>query len=160
MNEKITKALNEQINKEMESAYLYLGMAVHFEAEALTGFAHWMQEQAKEEMEHALKIYRYLFEIGAKPVLGAIGAQSTEYGKPIDVIKKVLEHEKLVTASITSLYELALAEKDYKTQSFLTWFINEQVEEEANVSDILDKFKYIDSNTGLMILDKELGERA
>ncbi|MCL6327873.1 ferritin, partial [Pectobacterium polaris] len=69
-------------------------------------------------------------------------------------------HEKFVTASITSLYELALAEKDYKTQSFLTWFINEQVEEEANVTAILDKFKYIDNNTGLMILDKELGKRA
>ncbi|UTC62437.1 ferritin [Treponema sp. OMZ 787] len=160
MNEKITKALNEQINKEMESAYLYLGMAVHFEAEALPGFAHWMQEQAKEEMEHALKIYRYLFEIGAKPVLGAIGAQSTEYGKPIEVVKKVLEHEKFVTASITSLYELAIAEKDYKTQSFLTWFINEQVEEEANVTAILDKFRYIDNNAGLMILDRELAARA
>ena len=159
MNEKITKALNEQINKEMESAYLYLGMAVHFEAEALLGFAHWMNEQAKEEMEHALKIYRYLFEIGSKPILGAIKAQSTEYGKPIDVIKKVLEHEKFVTASITSLYELALAEKDYKTQAFLTWFINEQVEEEANVTAILDKFKYIDNNVGLMILDKELAAR-
>jgi len=88
MNEKITKALNEQINKEMESAYLYLGMAVHFEAEALLGFAHWMKEQAKEEMEHALKIYRYLFEIGSKPILGAIKAQSTEYGKPIENIKE------------------------------------------------------------------------
>lgn len=156
VNQKVVNALNEQINKEMESAYLYLGMSAYFESCALTGFAGWMAIQAKEEMEHAMKIYKYLFEIGAKPVLGAIKAQTTEYESPIEVVKKFLQHEQEVTSSVNSLYELSFNEKDYKTQSFLTWFIDEQVEEEASVSAILDKFKYIDGNAGLLILDKEL----
>ncbi len=158
-NEKLAKALNEQINKEMASAYLYLGMATHFEAEGLRGFSRWMHKQAQEEMEHAMKIYNFLFDAGSKPALGRLEAPKTEYGKAQEVFELVLKHEKTVTDSINKLYELALAEKDFKTQVFLQWFITEQVEEEANVDEILDKFKFIDDNTALLFLDKELGER-
>ncbi len=161
LSEKLTNALSGQINKEMSSAYLYLGMATHFEAEGLHGFAHWLNKQANEEMEHAMKIYKFIFEAGSVPSLDKIDAPKTKYGTPEEVIKEVLKHEQFVTDSINKLYELAVAEKDYKTQNFLTWFIDEQVEEEANVTEILDKFKYINSNNcGIIFLDKELGSRA
>ena len=160
ISKKLEDALNDQINKEFYSAYLYLGIAVHFEAEGLKGFAKWMRVQALEEQGHAMKLYNYLFSVDAKPVLKAIKEAPVHYAKPpVEVIQEVLKHEQFVTASINSLYELALAEKDYKTQTFLQWFINEQVEEEANDRDILDTFKYVNGNTGLLILDKELGKR-
>ncbi len=159
LNEKLLKALNEQINKEMASAYLYLGMAIHFEAEGLPGFSSWMHKQAEEEMEHAMKIYKFIFDADEKPELGKLDAPQTEYGRPVDVFQKVLKHEEAVTDSINKLYALALAENDYKTQTFLHWFINEQVEEEANVHTILDKFKFVDDNTALLLLDEELGSR-
>ena len=160
ISKKLEDALNDQINKEFYSAYLYLGMAVHFEAEGLKGFAKWMRVQALEEQGHAMKLYNYLFSVDAKPVLKAIKEAPVHYAKPpVEVIQEVLKHEQYVTASINSLYDLALAEKDYKTQHFLQWFIDEQVEEEANDRDILDTFKYVNGNTGLLILDKELGKR-
>ena len=160
ISKKLEDALNDQINKEFYSAYLYLGMAVHFESEGLKGFAKWMRVQALEEQGHAMKLYDYLFSVDAKPVLKAIKEAPVHYAKPpVEVIQEVLKHEQFVTASINSLYELALAEKDYKTQHFLQWFIDEQVEEEANDRNILDTFKYVNGNTGLLILDKELGKR-
>ncbi|QOW60815.1 ferritin [Treponema pedis] len=159
LSEKLTKALNGQINKEMASAYLYLGMATHFEAEGLLGFSAWMHKQVKEEMDHAMKIYKFIFETGGKPELEKLEAPKTEYGKPEDVIKQVLEHEKSVTESVNALYALASAENDYKTQVFLQWFITEQVEEEANVQSVLDKFKFVDGSAALLFLDKELGYR-
>ena len=160
ISKKLEDALNEQINKEFYSAYLYLGMAAHFESEGLKGFAKWMRVQALEEQGHAMKLYDYLFSVDAKPVLKAIKEAPVHYEKPpVEVIQEVLKHEQYVTASINSLYELALAEKDYKTQVFLQWFINEQVEEEENDRNILDVFKHINGNAGLPILDKALGER-
>ena len=160
LSKKLTDALSGQINKELASAYLYLGMAVHFETEGLPGCAHWLKTQAKEEMGHAMKIYEFIFAAGSTPSLAKIDAPKTKYGKPEKVVEEILKHEQFVTDSINKLYELALAEKDYKTQTFLVWFINEQVEEEESVRDILDRFKYTGtSGCGLMILDKELGER-
>jgi ferritin, putative len=160
ISKKLEDALNEQINKEFYSAYLYLGMAAHFESEGLKGFAKWMRVQALEEQGHAMKLYDYLFSVDAKPVLKAIKEAPVHYEKPpVEVIQEVLKHEQYVTASINSLYELALAEKDYKTQVFLQWYINEQVEEEENDRNILDVFKHINGNAGLLILDKALGER-
>ena len=160
ISKKLEDALNDQINKEFYSAYLYLGMAVHFESEGLKGFAKWMRVQALEEQGHAMKLYDYLFSVDAKPVLKAIKEAPVHYEKPpVEVIQEVLKHEQYVTASINSLYELALAEKDYKTQVFLQWYINEQVEEEENDRNILDVFKHINGNAGLLILDKALGER-
>ena len=160
ISKKLEDALNEQINKEFYSAYLYLGMAAHFESEGLKGFAKWMRVQALEEQGHAMRIYDYLFSVDAKPVLKPIEEAPVHYAKhPVEVIQDVLKHEQFVTASINSLYELALAEKDYKTQVFLQWFINEQVEEEENDRNILDTFKHINGNAGLLLLDKELGKR-
>ena len=160
ISKKLEDALSEQINKEFYSAYLYLGMAAHFESEGLKGFAKWMRVQALEEQGHAMRIYDYLFSVDAKPVLKPIEEAPVHYAKhPVEVIQDVLKHEQFVTASINSLYELALAEKDYKTQVFLQWFINEQVEEEENDRNILDAFKHINGNAGLLILDKELGKR-
>ena len=160
ISKKLEEALNDQMNKELYSAYLYLGMATHFESEGLKGFAKWMRVQASEEQGHAMKIYDYLFAVDGKPVLKAIKEATTQYEKtPLEVIQEVLKHEQFITASINKLYELAGEEKDYKTQNFLRWFIDEQVEEEANDREILDKFNYIDGNAGLMLLDKELGKR-
>ncbi len=160
INKKLENALNEQINRELYSAYLYLGMAVHFESEGLKGFADWMKAQACEEKAHAMKIYDYLFATGGKPSLAAIQAVETQYAKsPMEVMQDVLRHEEAVTASINKLYELALAENDYKTQNFLRWFIDEQVEEEATIQTILDKCRYAEGKTGLLFLDKELGTR-
>ncbi|PIE98876.1 MAG: ferritin [Treponema sp.] len=160
VSEKLEKALNEQVNKEMASAYLYFGMATYFETEDLPGFASWMHNQAEEEMTHAMKIYRFLLDVGSKPVFGDLSAPKTEYGKAIDVMKQVLEHEKFVTKSITDLYKLADEENNYTTMSFLKWFIDEQVEEEATVSAIIGRFKYCDSNHCLMMIDQEMGKLA
>lgn len=161
ISKKLETALNEQINRELYSAYLYLGIAAHFESEGLKGFAGWMKKQAGEEQEHAMKIYNYLFAVDGKPILTAIQAVETQYAKtPEQIMQHILKHEESVTASINSLYELAFAEHDYKTQNFLQWFIAEQVEEEDTVRDILAKFKYAEGHTGLLFLDKELGKRA
>ena len=112
ISKKLEDALNEQINKEFYSAYLYLGMAAHFESEGLKGFAKWMRVQALEEQGHAMKLYDYLFSVDAKPVLKAIKEAPVHYEKPpVEVIQEVLKHEQYVTASINSLYELALALK-------------------------------------------------
>ena len=161
ISKKLEDALNEQINKEFYSAYLYLGMAAHFESEGLKGFAKWMRVQALEEQGHAMRIYDYLFSVDAKPVLKPIEEAPVHYAKhPVEVIQDVLKHEQFVTASINSLYELALAEKDYKTQVFLQWFINEQIEEEATVGEIVGRIELIgDDGPGLLRLDAELGSR-
>lgn len=159
ISDKLKDALNKQIKEEIASAYLYLGMATHFEAEALMGFSHWMHLQAKEEWEHAMKLYHFLFELGATPVLPAIPEAKITYGDPKSVVEAVLEHERFISKSIHKLYELASEEKDYRVMSFLKWFIDEQVEEEDSVNAILDTFKYCDSNAGLMILDRKLSGR-
>lgn len=159
ISQKLTDALNEQIQKEMASAYLYLGMATHFESVGLRGFAHWMHLQAHEEMEHAMKIYHFMFQVAAKPVLKTIPEVKVAYDSAKSVVELVLQHEQMITASVNELYTLASTEKDYKTMSFLQWFIDEQVEEEDNVNGILDMFKYGDNNTGLMMIDHLLGKR-
>jgi ferritin len=157
---KIQDAINEQINKELYSAYLYLSMATQFDAENLPGFAHWMRAQYREETEHALKFYRYVDERGGRVLLKAIDAPPTEFGSPLATFEKVLEHEQLVTGLITKLYELALDEGDYATQNLIRWFIDEQVEEEANVSYIVETLKMVgEKGNGLILLDRQLAQR-
>ena len=156
----LSNLLNEQIQREFSSAYLYLGMSCHFESVGLAGFASWMHEQAKEEMEHAMKIYHFLFEIGAKPILKAIPEVKVSYDAPKSVVEMVLKHEEGITKSINDLYQVSLDEHDFKTMNFLSWFVNEQVEEEANVHAILDKFKYCENNSGLLLIDHLLSKRA
>jgi ferritin len=160
IKEKIQIAINEQINKEFFSAYLYLSMSAYCESINLPGFANWFRVQYQEENTHALKLYNYLMERGAKVELKAIDKPKTEWSSPLEVFKDTLEHEKYVTNLINNLYEISLCEKDFATSSFLQWFINEQVEEEATASLILEQVKRVEnSNDGLFILDKELATR-
>lgn len=153
-------AINEQINKEMFSSYLYLSMAAYFDGENLTGFGNWLRVQAKEENEHAMKFYHHLLERGGKVELKAIAAPQTSWASAMDAVKDVLTHEQKVTKSIHDLYEVALKEKDYATQVVLHWFISEQVEEEANAASILESMERIEAhNTAILMLDHRLGKR-
>ena len=160
ISDALTKAINDQIQKEWYSSYLYLAMAAQFEADNLAGFAHWMKAQADEEREHGMRHFKYLVDRGGRVVLGAIDKPPADFGKPVQVFEKVLEHEQYVTASINSLYELALKEKDYPTQGELQWFIKEQVEEENIAEDILRQLQMIgDHPHFLLMMDRKLGER-
>jgi ferritin len=160
LGEKLEKQINDQINKELYSAYLYLAMAAQFEAENLPGFASWMKKQAEEEQEHAMKFFGYVNERGGRVVLEAIEKPATDFGTPVEVFTETLAHEQKVTALINSLYETALEEKDYASQSFLQWFIDEQVEEEDTASGILETLKMIgDKGHALIMFDHQLGQR-
>src|SRR5512138_1803939 len=160
----ITKAMqdavNEQINKELFSSYLYLSMAAYFEAKNLSGFGNWMRVQAEEEREHAMKFYNFILERGGNVVLKAIDAPKTEWNSNLEVAEEVAAHEAKVTASIYALYELALQEKDYPAQVMLQWFINEQVEEEKNAGEIVATLQLIeDRGTAVLMLDHQLAKR-
>jgi ferritin len=153
-------AINEQINKEFFSSYLYLSMAAYFEDKNLMGFAHWMRLQADEEREHAMKFYNYILDAGGRVYLKAIDAPETDWKSNLQVAEQVAEHEGKVTASIHNLYELALKEKDYPAQVMLHWFINEQVEEEKNAAELVAKLRLIEERgTAVLMLDHRLSKR-
>ena len=160
VSEKMEKALNGQLNAEVYSGYLYLSMAAYFEDEDLAGFANWMRVQAEEELEHGMKFYDYIIRRGASVTLTAIDGPQTEWDSPLAAFEHVLEHEKMVTGLINDLVNLAIEEKDHATNNFLQWFVEEQVEEEANVGGVLAQLEMIgDDKSGLFALDKELGAR-
>ncbi len=160
MNQKLLDEMNVQINKEFYSGYLYLSMAAHFSQANLGGFSHWMKAQAKEELEHALKFYEFLNELGEKVELQPIAQPEIKFESPIKVFEQVLEHEIFVTTRIHLLYEMALEEKDYPTQVFLQWYINEQVEEEKHATEILETLKMGgESGSALIMMDKALAGR-
>jgi len=160
ISQKLIDAINEQINKELYSSYLYLSMAAYFDNKNLKGFANWMFLQSKEEYEHAMKFFHYLSERGAKVELKTIDGPKTEWKSPLNVFEEVYSHEQKVSEMIINLLALAKKEEDYATENFLQWFIKEQVEEEANASFIVERLKLIGDNIGaLFIIDKELGER-
>jgi ferritin len=153
-------AINEQIKNEVYSAYLYLSMSAHFEANNLPGFARWMRVQYEEETTHALKLYDHLNERGGRVKLLAIPEPRSDWSNALEVFNQVLEHEQHVTALIYKLYETALAEKDYAAQVMLQWFIDEQVEEEKNATEIVEQLKLIDARgTAVLMLDHRLGKR-
>jgi ferritin len=153
-------AMNEQINKELFSAYLYLSMAAYFEGKNLPGFAHWMRVQADEEREHAMKFFDFIQETGGRVLLTGIAAPKTDWSSSLEVAEEVAAHEAKVTASIYALYELALQEKDYPAQIMLQWFISEQVEEEKNAAEIVATIKLIeDRGTAVLMLDHQLAKR-
>lgn len=157
----LERAINDQIRKEMYSAYLYLAMSSYMEEKNFSGMAHWLEHQAKEEMEHAMKFYHYIHERNGHIELQAIAQPPVEFGTPLQLFEQVLEHEKGVTASIHALYDLASAEKDYAAQVLLQWFIQEQVEEEANATRIVEMLKMAGEHISvLMMLDHELGKRS
>ncbi len=160
INKNIEKVLNEQINKEMYSAYLYLSMSAYLSSINLNGFAHWTREQYIEEQEHALKLYDYVINRAGKVTLQPIDAVKTEWNGVIDVFEDILAHERKITDSINNLVNIAYKENDHATVNLLQWFVSEQVEEEASVSDILDQLKLIDGKgSGLFMLDREAKAR-
>lgn len=160
LSDKIVKALNDQIELEFNSAYLYLAMGAHCEAENLPGFSSWFKAQFHEEQSHALKLFGYLADRGGRVSLGAVTKPKAEFGSPLETFKEVLAHERKVTAAINKLYELAVAEKDYPTQIMLQWFINEQVEEEKTAEDIIRQLEAIDGKPHLLLMiDHKMGER-
>ena len=160
LSEKMVDALNGQINKEMYSAYLYMAMSAYSDSKGLKGFANWFNVQYKEEMEHAMKLYHYVQEQSAQVKLLAIEQPPAEFGTPLDMFEKTLAHEQFVTKSINGLMDQAISEKDHATQIFLQWFVTEQIEEEANDNEIIDKLKLAgQEGNGLFMIDKELGAR-
>jgi len=126
---KLEKALNDQINLELSSAYAYMGMAAYFDSTTFGGFAKWMHLQAKEELGHVERFFKYVVERGGKVSLGAISQPKCDYKSPLDAFKAALGHEQKVSAAICAIYDQAGSEKDYPTLSFLKWFLDEQVEE-------------------------------
>ncbi len=160
ISEKIEDALNRQINAEIYSSYLYLSMSTYFESINLKGFANWMRVQAQEELVHAMKIYNHIAERGGRVVLTSIEAPLTEWESELSVFESVYKHEQKVTGLINNLVDLAIEEKDHATNSFLQWFVDEQVEEEASADEIVHKLKIIgDLGNGMLMLDNEFGKR-
>lgn len=160
LSKKMEKALNAQINAELYSAYLYQAMAANFAAQNWMGLAKWMTIQAKEEQGHAMKIYDYVLERGGRVVLEAIAKPPSEWATPLDAFKAAYAHEQKVTGMINDLVNQAIAEKDHATVAFLQWFVNEQVEEEANASLAVNQLTMIgDSKGSLFMFDHQMGKR-
>ncbi len=160
LSEKMLNALNEQLNKELFSAYFYFGIAAYFKERSLDGFASWMEAQAEEELGHALRFYDYIFDRGGRVELERIEKPKQEFESPLKAFEAVYLHEVGVTQSIFKLVDLAKEENDHATYNFLQWFVQEQVEEEASTKTIVDKLKIIgDSPQGIFMLDRELGAR-
>lgn len=152
----LEQALNDQLNREYYSSYLYLSMAAHFEAAGFPGFASWMRAQADEEHVHAMKFFDFLNDRGGRVRLQLVAEPPAEFGTPLQVFEASLEHERFITSSIETLYEQA----DRATQAFLDWFLTEQVEEEKSVGELVDAFRLAaDSGPALLLLDRELGTR-
>ena len=160
ISKKVQKALNDQVQAEFYSAYMYLAMSTSFAEQSLSGIAHWFKVQYEEENTHAHKIIDYIIERGGKVELKEIKAPGTDFGSPLAVFEKALSHEQHVTSLINKLYELAVEEKDYATQVFLQWFITEQVEEEDSVGEIVEQMKRIPENSAaLFYFDQKLAAR-
>lgn len=160
INENVSKVLIEQINNEFYSAYLYLSMSAHFSDVGLLGFANWMRVQTQEELAHAMFIYDFLINRGEKVTLGNIAAAPSDWGSPLSVIEAALKHEVHITGLINNIAAVAEQHNDRATMSFMNWFIDEQVEEEANAQDIIAKLKLIgDDKSALYLLDKDLATR-
>ncbi|MCH6258581.1 ferritin [Puniceicoccaceae bacterium K14] len=157
----LEKALNDQLGKEFFASYSYLSMAAYFDGTAWDGFGSWMTLQSDEERAHAMKFYTYILDRGGKVKLPEIQAPRIDFKDPLDVFKTSLSQEKDVTKSISNLYKLALESADFATVSFLQWFVDEQVEEEKNVSDMIDKLERAGSNPeNLLLLDNYAGKRS
>jgi ferritin len=160
LKEKMLSALNEQINKEIYSSYLYLSMSAYAQTLGLPGIANWMKIQAQEELTHANKFFDYIHERNSRVILKPIDAVDSEFGSVTEMFKSVLEHEQMVTESINNLMDISIELSDHATRSMLMWFVDEQVEEEANVQDIIDQLNLVDAKGhGLFMIDKDLGTR-
>ncbi|MDY2656992.1 MAG: ferritin [Candidatus Limiplasma sp.] len=160
MDQKVSQLLNEQINKEFYSAYLYLDMANFYAARGLDGFANWFEVQAREEQDHAMLFYRYLQNNSEAVTLEAIARPDKAFETLADPLDAALEHEKYVTSLINAIYAAAQEARDFRTTQFLDWFIKEQGEEEKNASDLITKMALFGSDAkGLYMLNSELAAR-
>ncbi len=160
ISQKIQDAINTQINREQYSAQLYVAMSAHCEAKSFRGFAHWLRVQAQEETLHAMKLVTFLLDRGGRLELKAIAAPPKEFGTITETFGKILEHEREITGSINALFELSRAEKDYPSEITLQWYVTEQVEEEANVGQILDQLRAVgEQGGGIWYLDSKMGKR-
>ena len=161
ISEVINETLNEQINKEFYSGYLYLSMSAHLKELGLFGIASWMRHQAKEEVEHGLKIFDYLISCNSFVTLKQIKTPDFEFEGILSIFNRVYEHEKCITESVMKVAQKAEEECDRMTLNFIDWFIEEQVEEERAIKDIIKRLELFgDDKVALYILDKELGERS
>ena len=160
MNTKVMNLLNDQINKEFFSAYLYLSFANYCESQGLSGFANWYEIQAHEERDHAMLMVKYLQNNDGQIIYEAIKKPQSTWDNEVEVLKAGLAHEKYITASINNIYSVALEAKDYRTTQFLDWFIKEQGEEETTASALIKKAELMGSSgKGLYMLDQELSKR-
>jgi len=160
ISERMQNALNEQVNAELYSSYLYLSMASCFSNLNLSGFARWMEAQALEELSHAMKIYGFIQERGGQAVLKAIECPPSRWESPLAAFEDAYRHERKVTGLINELVNLAIEEKDHATNNFLQWFVSEQVEEEASADEVVQKLRLMgDARGGLFMMDRELGQR-
>ena len=160
LNEKMAKALNEQLNFELYSAYIYYSMSAYCQSLDLVGMANWFKVQAQEELFHASKFFDYIGDRGARVKLDPIKAPPVEWDSPLSAFSNAHEHEQEVTRRISDLVEIAQQEKDRPTDSFLQWFVAEQIEEEATVSQIVGQLKIVGTHgPGLFMVDQQLATR-
>jgi len=160
LNETVKNLLNQQVNKEFYSAYLYLDFSIYFEEEGLDGFANWYRIQAQEERDHAMLMLQYLQNNGEKPELEAIGKPDKDLTSRLQVLELGLEHEKYVTSLIHAIYDAAYTARDFRTMQFLDWFVKEQGEEEMNAEGLIKKMQLFgDDAKGLYMLNTELAAR-
>jgi ferritin len=161
LDAKVESALNDQINHELASAYLYLSMAAHFEAKNLPGSAKWMRRQAEEEQAHAMKIFDFVNDRDGRVRLQALAQPPVDFKSTLDVWERTLAHEQKVSGLIHALYALAIESKDYPTQAIMQWFVTEQVEEEKTARTILEQVRKIgEASSAIFFLDRHLGKEA
>lgn len=161
IKQEMQDAINQQVTEELESAYVYLSMSSHFEAENLPGFAKWMRVQSQEEVGHAMRLFDYVSERGGRVRLQALPQPPVDFGAPLSVFEAALAHEQKISALIEKLYETAKQHGDNATQVMLQWFITEQVEEENNVGLVVEQVRMAgDNRAALLFLDRQLGARS
>jgi ferritin len=160
LSEQMQKSLNEQVNAELFSSYLYLSMTAYFKSLNLDGFANWMYVQAQEELVHAMKFYDFINRRGGRAILDKVEAPKKEWTSPLNVFEEAFEHEKMITGRIHHLVDISLQERDHATNTFLQWFVTEQVEEEENADGVVRKLKLVgNAEGGLFMIDIELAKR-
>ena len=160
INQKMNDAINEQINWELYSSYLYFSMAAYFDSINLKGCSSWMRVQAMEEQAHVKKFYDFLTARGGRVILWEIKAPPSEWNSPLEAFEEVYKHEQTVTGLINNLVDISIELKDHATSSFLQWFVNEQVEEEESADEVVQSLKLNENNPGgLFMVDKELAQR-
>jgi len=160
INQKIQEAFNVQLNAEIYSSYLYLSMSAYFESLNLRGFANWMRCQAQEELVHAMKFYNFINDRAGKVALGPIEGPPTEWDSPLHAFQEAYRHEQHVTALINNLVDLATQERDHASNTFLQWFVTEQVEEESSADAVVQSLRLAgDQGGGVFMIDRELAQR-